>query len=197
MDKNQVIEILNSKGYSAHDTNGILYIDLEDIGASSINKMRTLLSQLHYYNSWGIKKVQAGVLAATNRTLDLTDEFDYSADHEKESAGHENDLINLEKESVNHENDFANSEKDSSDIEKDADIYGKVYVYSENSKEKPEDRGPENIINQNDYTEEKLELKSDYGYTSEKETSSNSEDDDMMFDENSPFEQVSLFDMMN
>ncbi|SHI13559.1 hypothetical protein SAMN02745229_01626 [Butyrivibrio fibrisolvens DSM 3071] len=126
MDKNQVIEILNSKGYSAHDTNGILYIDLEDIGASSINKMRTLLSQLHYYNSWGIKKIQAGVLAATNRTLDLTDEFDYSADHEKESAGHENDLINLEK-----------------------------------------------------------------------ETSSNSEDDDMMFDENSPFEQVSLFDMMN
>ncbi len=138
MDKNQVIEILNSKGYSAHDTNGILYIDLEDIGASSINKMRTLLSQLHYYNSWGIKKVQAGVLVATNRTLDLTDEFDYLADHEKESAGHEND-----------------------------------------------------------YTKEKLELKSDYGDTSEKETSSNSEDDDMMFDENSPFEQVSLFDMMN
>ena len=43
MDKNQVIEILNSKGYSAHDTNGILYIDLEDIGASST---------VSFFNEW-------------------------------------------------------------------------------------------------------------------------------------------------
>ncbi len=66
MDKNQVIEILTTKGFRAHDTNGILYVDLEDIAPASIEKIRTMLKELHYYNSWGVKKVLVGAQPPSN-----------------------------------------------------------------------------------------------------------------------------------
>ncbi|WP_022757304.1 hypothetical protein [Butyrivibrio fibrisolvens] len=66
MDKNQVIEILTTKGFRAHDTNGILYVDLEDIAPASIEKIRTMLKELHYYNSWGVKKVLVGAQLPSN-----------------------------------------------------------------------------------------------------------------------------------
>ena len=66
MDKNQVIDILTTKGFRAHDTNGILYVDLEDIAPASIEKIRTMLKELHYYNSWGVKKVLVGVQPPSN-----------------------------------------------------------------------------------------------------------------------------------
>ncbi len=66
MDKNQVIDILTTKGFRAHDTNGILYVDLEDIAPASIEKIRTMLKELHYYNSWGVKKVLVGAQPPSN-----------------------------------------------------------------------------------------------------------------------------------
>ncbi len=179
MDKNQVIEILNSKGYSAHDTNGVLYIDLDDIGPTSINKMRTLLTQLHYYNSWGIKKIQAGALPVTNKTVNLTDEFDFSTedidDQEKDNPALEKELVFSENESRSESLD--NSGKSIDYEESDLDNNEKSIDYAEDLEFKTDNK-PENLE------------------TSDDATSKSDEDDDMMFDVNSPFEQVSLFDMM-
>lgn len=94
MDKNQVIEILSSKGFKAHDTNGILYVDLEDIGPLSIDKIRTMLKELHYYNSWGIKKIQAGVQPAGNVQIMNSSTRDVAFDNnEDEDSEYSNDKV--------------------------------------------------------------------------------------------------------
>lgn len=155
MDKNQVIEILNSKGYSAHDTNGILYVDLADIGQASISKIRTMLSDLHYYNSWGIKKIQSGVLPVINKPVNNVESLDYSEEKSEEA-----------------EKIFDDSEK------KDEDSVVRVGYVKKNP-------------DSDEY--EKIDSK-EYVESGE---GSNSHTDEMYFDENSPFEQVSLFDMMS
>lgn len=148
MDKNQVIEILSSKGFAAHDTNGILYIDLDNIGPASINKVRTMLKELHYHNSWGVKMIQGAVLPAFNKASDVIQDFNYSKE---------------ERENTDDEVYFKNTELEYTSEE------------SENLDRKNFDR--ENLGRDNS------EIAQD--------------DDDMMFDINSPFEQVSLFDMMS
>lgn len=158
MDKNQVIEILSSKGFAAHDTNGILYIDLDNIGPASINKVRTMLKELHYHNSWGVKMIQGAVLPAFNKASDIIQDFNYSKE---------------ERENTDDEVYFKNTELEYTSEE------------SENLDRKNFDRenlGRENLDREN-LEKDNSEIDQD--------------DDDMMFDINSPFEQVSLFDMMS
>ncbi len=164
MDKNQVIEILSSKGFFAHDTNGILYVDLDDIGTSSINKVRNMLTELGYHNSWGVKMVKTGSLAVNNsidnREADRMQDLDYSEPEEsaKESALSDDHAYGM----------ISDSENEAEDVEKASSNY---------------------------YQNE--EPKSEYDDKNTAESHTDEEADDMMFDENSPFEQVSLFDMMS
>ncbi len=159
MDKNQVIEILSSKGFFAHDTNGILYVDLNDIGPSSINKIRNMLTELGYHNSWGVKMVKAGSLPLISKEPDLSQDYDYSemeVTPEKESKI--DPVYEIKSDSVKEMEAFDNA------------------PINYNSHEEPQSLDDEKIV------EDKHE---------------DEESDDMMFDENSPFEQVSLFDMMS
>lgn len=158
MDKNQVIEILSSKGFAAHDTNGILYIDLDNIGPASINKVRTMLKELHYHNSWGVKMIQGAVLPAFNKASDIIQDFNYSKE---------------ERENTDDEVYFKNTELEYTSEE------------SENLDRKNFDR--ENFDREN---LDRENLEKDNSEIAQ-------DDDDMMFDINSPFEQVSLFDMMS
>jgi hypothetical protein len=150
MDKNQVIEILTTKGFRAHDTNGILYVDLEDIAPASIEKIRTMLKELHYYNSWGVKKVLVGAQTPSNvRVIDSSAQNNTIEDEESDDN---NDIYPETKEVL------------------------------------------DNTVLDNRYRSE-----DEMGTKNEISTEDEDQDpdlDDMTFDENSPFEQVSLFDIM-
>jgi hypothetical protein len=61
MNKKETLTNLLNRGYKAHDTDGILYVDITGSYASGIKEIRSVMKELDYKNSWGIKPVIASV----------------------------------------------------------------------------------------------------------------------------------------
>ena len=169
MDKNQVIEILTTKGFRAHDTNGILYVDLEDIAPASIEKIRTILKELHYYNSWGVKKVLVGAQPPSNvMTMD--------------SSAKDNIIDDEESDDNNDEYQAAGKT-----------LSGNV---SDDRYSLEDSISTENVTQKETEISTDTDAGSSYPRYDKDKDLDQDDDDDMTFDENSPFEQVSLFDIM-
>ncbi|WP_026507695.1 hypothetical protein [Butyrivibrio sp. MC2013] len=80
MNKTEALTALKNNGYKVHDTDGILYIDMVSYTATDIKEIRKTMDKLGYHNSWGIRKVAAGVSSIDN--TDTVDDLELAVSEE-------------------------------------------------------------------------------------------------------------------